>query len=241
MVGQPEESEDESDWDQDDASDDLLHDGIDEIVGRFEDSLEGQDVFRRLGYGGSRWVGLMLDYAASHHGVGVDMSGYDFSDVLFRTIPRKVSCEPREAPEIVDELRAFWQFRRREFGSTRAGECLSVLDSKAAKRLEMELSDTSNFGMAKSFFMLGSKMGYDMTTQEGLDAWTLAYNQDPSRFERQVPDLFSLLGFGRRPPALPTRFTAQTTSSAKSGKDRAVEKARKKKRKLQRQLEKKRR
>ncbi|MBI4818829.1 MAG: hypothetical protein HY791_21340 [Deltaproteobacteria bacterium] len=116
-----------------------------------------------------------------------------------------------------------------------------MLDSNAAKRLEKELSDTSNFGMAKSFFMLGSKMGYDMSTQEGLDAWVTARNQDPSRFGRPVPDPFFLPALGSGRIASATHSTTQSTSGAKSAKDKAVAKARKKKRKLQRKLEKKRR
>jgi uncharacterized protein YecA (UPF0149 family) len=39
------------------------------------------------------------------------------------------------------------------------------------------MSDSSNFGMAKSFVMMGKEAGYDMTTQEGLNAFMTIYNQ----------------------------------------------------------------
>lgn len=42
--------------------------------------------------------------------------------------------------------------------------------------MERELSNPANFGMAKSFFTMGTQAGFDMTTQEGLDAFMLAYN-----------------------------------------------------------------
>ncbi len=38
------------------------------------------------------------------------------------------------------------------------------------------MNDPSNFGMAKSFFTMGRAAGYDMTTQEGMNAFMLAYN-----------------------------------------------------------------
>ncbi len=42
--------------------------------------------------------------------------------------------------------------------------------------MEAELSDSSNFGMAKSFVMMGQEQGFDMTTQEGMNKFMLAYN-----------------------------------------------------------------
>jgi hypothetical protein len=38
------------------------------------------------------------------------------------------------------------------------------------------MGDPSNFGLAKSFVMLGQAFGFDMTTEEGIGEWTDAYN-----------------------------------------------------------------
>ena len=44
-------------------------------------------------------------------------------------------------------------------------------------RLETELSDTSNYGMAKSMIMSGHKAGYDMSSEAGLAEFMMAYNR----------------------------------------------------------------
>lgn len=46
----------------------------------------------------------------------------------------------------------------------------------AEQRLAGELADSSNYGIAKSFFMAGERAGFDMTTEQGLQAWTASYN-----------------------------------------------------------------
>jgi hypothetical protein len=40
------------------------------------------------------------------------------------------------------------------------------------------MSNPANFGMAKSFFMMGKARGFDMYTQEGLDEWMMTYNTE---------------------------------------------------------------
>ncbi len=104
------------------------------------------------------------------------MGKRDLSCVLLEVFPRKVSCEPSSAPEIVEELRAFWSFVRREFGLPNADECLAILDEEMSRILERELANPRNFGMAKSFVMSGMAAGFDMTTEEGMGAFTRVYN-----------------------------------------------------------------
>lgn len=43
-------------------------------------------------------------------------------------------------------------------------------------RLQAGLADPQNFGMAKGFFMQGQQLGFDMSTQQGIDEWTSAHN-----------------------------------------------------------------
>jgi hypothetical protein len=87
-----------------------------------------------------------------------------------------VSTEPESAPEIIDELRSFWQFLQRQYQLPAAAGILPLLDHRAEQRLRDELANPANYGMAKSFFMQGMQAGFDMTTKEGTEAFMLAYN-----------------------------------------------------------------
>ncbi|HEY4389405.1 MAG TPA: hypothetical protein VGN34_33605 [Ktedonobacteraceae bacterium] len=47
---------------------------------------------------------------------------------------------------------------------------------QAARRLEQALQEPANFGMAKSFVLMGQEAGFDMESPEGMRAWVEAYN-----------------------------------------------------------------
>lgn len=147
---------------------------------------------------GVGWVWNMMDYAINHLGVtAATMSLADFNEILFDLFPRKMSTEAKNAPAIVEELRAFWQFVHREYGIPTAARIAASLDAAAADRLEKKLADPSSWGMAKSMFMMGQQAGFDMTTQEGLDQFMLVYNaqqllkNDLPLPQRHIVDLHS--------------------------------------------------
>ncbi|WP_437588996.1 hypothetical protein [Sorangium sp. So ce1000] len=146
-----------------------------ELMQRFADSPEATPILERTGDLG--WAGSVLEYGRIYEGVTVTTMGKrELSRVLLDVFPRKVSCEPSSAPEIVEELRSFWSFVRREFGLLNADECLAILDEEMSRTMERELADPRNFGMAKSFMMGGMAAGFDMTTEEGMGAFMRAYN-----------------------------------------------------------------
>jgi hypothetical protein len=154
--------EGETDWDR-----------VEELVDLFFESPESEQVAETRG----NWVPMMFEYSLGHIGVELpDMKRRDMEEVLFDLFPRKVSTEPESARDIVAQLRAFWQFLQRQFELKNAAEILGVLDGRAEVRLRNELADPSNFGMAKSFVMMGQQAGFDMTTQEGVAAFMEAYN-----------------------------------------------------------------
>lgn len=165
---------------------------IDGLMKQFADSPEAEPIFKagqRLG-----WAATMMDYAFGHLGVAPpNMTLADFREVVYQIIPRKVSVEADRAEEIVTELRAFWNLLQRCYGLKNAAEILRDLDANAVERLHDGLDNPANFGMAKSIFSQGRQAGFDMTTQEGLTKFMLAYNS-------------GLLG-GRRPnpPPAPRR------------------------------------
>jgi hypothetical protein len=106
------------------------------------------------------------------------MSSGNLSEILFDLFPSKVSADAAKAPEIIRELQAFWKFLQREFHLENAAGCLKMLDDKAARRLEKEMSNPANFGMAKSFVMMGKARGFDMATEEGMNKWMVTYNAE---------------------------------------------------------------
>jgi hypothetical protein len=151
---------------------------IDGLCEAFAASPEGQPICQA---GGGGWAAMMMEYAINYPGTTpAQMSPGDFNEVVFQLFPRKVSTEPESAPEIIAELKAFWTFLDRQYGLGNARQILATLDDKAVHRLRKELADPSNYGMAKSFFMLGSRAGFDMTTQEGLNQFQQVYNSGPA-------------------------------------------------------------
>lgn len=145
---------------------------INRLMDVFYESAEAQSLRDR-----QSWVQTMLEYGFNYVGVSpANMTRRDFEEVLFKLFPRKVSVEADQAEIIIVGLRAFWAFAARQYAAANAPTMLAVLDHNAVNRLRSELSNPANFGMAKTFFMEGSQQGFDMTTAEGLEAFTTAYN-----------------------------------------------------------------
>lgn len=107
------------------------------------------------------WIGLALEYAAEYLDTPVaDLDADALDEIVFEILPRKVSCAPDAAPEVICSLRAFWSFARDVLDHPHAEECLEVLGADAVRRLERELADPSNFGLAKSLVMAGGVPDY---------------------------------------------------------------------------------
>jgi hypothetical protein len=145
------------------------------LMEQFAASSEGQEYLAQTGDIG--WADMFMDYAMRYLGVTPpDMTPAAVDEVLFDIFPRKVSAEPGSGEPIISELCAFWTFLQREYHLSNASSILKMLEAGLGSRLEEELQDPANFDMAKSFFMLGKSSGFDMTTQEGLNAFAQVYN-----------------------------------------------------------------
>lgn len=145
------------------------------LVEAFAESPEGRACRER--YHGLGWTHAFLDLALGYLGTTPpEMSKQDVNEVLFELFPCDVCAEAEDAGQIVGELRAFWEYLGREYRLPQAAGIAAKLDQDAERRLERELSDPFNFGVAKSFFMLGTNMGFDMTTEEGSRQFTDAYS-----------------------------------------------------------------
>lgn len=153
--------------------------------GDLDGESEREDVIRRFsesdhaGASDLGWVELSLRYGAEYE--GVSFSAFDarvLREVVFELFPRKVSCEPSAAPEIIRSLRAFWTFARDVLGHAHAGACLEELGDEAIPRLARRLDDPSSFGLAKSFVMMGRSRGFRVDSEEGLREWSEAYHAE---------------------------------------------------------------
>ena len=149
----------------------------DQLVQLFEQSPEGQALWNEGLEPG--WASMMLEFGMHYLSVTPpQMSPDDLRAILFDLFPRKVSASADEAPDIIRELQAFWQFLQREFHLENAAACLAVLDEKTARKLKKEMSDPANFGIAKSFVTMGVHRGFDMSSEEGINAWMATYNAE---------------------------------------------------------------
>ena len=146
-----------------------------DLMEQFATSPEGQAITERgteLG-----WAGAMIHYAISYFGVTPPvMTPGDLEAVVFDLFPRKVITERGDGAEIIQELQAFWHFLERAYQLPQASQMLARLRPQAARRLERELQEPANFGMAKSFVLMGQEAGFDMESPEGMRAWVEAYN-----------------------------------------------------------------
>ncbi len=114
----------------------------------------------------------VMDLAADYFDQTIATLGpSDLDELLFHLIPRKVSIDASAAGSVIDALRSFYAFLKRELQLEQADACLRVLGGDAAARFEAAMADSENFGMAKSLVMAGREAGYDIDSKEGLEAW----------------------------------------------------------------------
>jgi len=150
-----------------------------------DDAAEREDAIRRFAESSHargvepRWAEMALEYGARYEGVPFSTFDADtLGEVVFDLFPRKVSCEPSAAREIVRSLRAFWTFARDVLGHPNAEECLEGLDEGDIPVLRDLLDDSSNFDMAKAFVMSGRRRGFRVETEEGMRRWTAVFNAE---------------------------------------------------------------
>src|SRR5574341_1108033 len=157
-------------------------------AGRYQDELlevfEASPEFQALVDAESNvgWLPLMLEYGFGYIGkTPAEYDAYDLQEIVFELFPQKVSTPAESGPAIVRELHAFWQFVKREYGLKNADKCLRVLGPDVEARLTRKLADPRNYGMAKSMVMQGYERGFDMSTQEGFEAWMLTHQKETLR------------------------------------------------------------
>jgi hypothetical protein len=186
------------------------------LLNAFANSAEG----RNCTLGGH--TGLVMDLAANYLGVTIaSMDGEDLREVLFEVLPRKVSIDASAAPYIIEELRTFYQYLKSAHDFSEAEDCLRVLGRSATTKLAAALSDRSNFGMAKSLLMGAREAGFDMTSQEGMEAFMRSVQGKPLPRSIRMP--FD------PPSAAAPRNAGKTKTKAKNKEKRKAAQASKRK------------
>ncbi len=168
------------------------------LLERFTQSPEGQERIKAdpdMGF----WAAQLIYYGYQYEGKAVPrMTVGDVQTVVTELFPRKISLHsPEQADDAIPELMAFWMYLKREFHLPQTDAVLEFLREVEPDFPGM-MNDPSNFGMAKSFFSMGHAAGFDMTTQEGLDAFMLAFNT--RQLGRQLPLRPSLPAFSFSAP-----------------------------------------
>lgn len=161
---------DEVDYDAEQA----YYERVDEAFSR---SSEARQVIER--HGALHWHQGLLEFGVNYLGETVEqMTRGSVEEYVLKHVPRKVSVEASAAAEIISELALFWQFLDRVYKLPAAKEVAQWLTTDGlVARLETALSDSLNFGMAKSIVMQGHEAGYDMTSEAGIASFMTVFNE----------------------------------------------------------------
>ena len=147
----------------------------DTLVKRFANSEEGRAFLKGQEVD---WADLFLDVVIRRLGM---MLQYVYTDVMreifYDVIPATVVVDPKEASTVIEELKAFFQFLKREFSLPNADACLKVLNQKnLLKRFTDALNDPSNYSPTKIILMQMVDEGVDITDQGQVATFIEGYN-----------------------------------------------------------------
>jgi len=149
------------------------------LLNLFEESPEGLALPEHAGSSKTFWAGSVVEYGVRYLGLTPpQMTPDDMEELLFDVFPATITLLENESAAAFPELRAFWQFLKREFALDNADAILDLLDAKADARFQREMNNPANFGPSKSMMMLGLERGFDISTEQGVNAWMAAYQQE---------------------------------------------------------------
>ena len=175
---------------------------MDALEERFLTSPEGQALVEQ-GADPGFWAHVFVEYGLSYlSATPPEMKPHHVNELLTSILPRKVSTD--EPEHAIPELLAFWRFLKREYQLPNADACLEAL-AELGDEFIAAMADPSNWGMAKSFFMMGQARGFDMHTEEGLNDWMAAYNAERLSGRGQPLPLPGMGGPSFPSPGAPSR------------------------------------
>jgi hypothetical protein len=170
--------------------------------------------------GGARSCQLAMDLAMEGFGVSLaTLSAPQLHELVFDFLPRTLSIDASDAGNIIEDLRAFARFMKREYGLDRASAWLDVLDDESSARLEAALSNADSFGPAKALVMAGRAAGFSMDSVEDIEA-----------FMRTGPEL-PMAGVPQLSFPAPTAEREATPATSRKPRKKTSKKKKKSKRK----------
>lgn len=192
----------------------------------FAKSPEGE-AHRQLDPEMGFWADQLMYYGYSYIGVTLPkMKAPDVEEIVTELFPRKISLSsPDDADEAIPELIAFWEYLQREYQLSQAKSILKYLRTITTNDFKAMMMDSSKFGMAKSFFMMGQSAGFDMTDENDTQEFIARYNAGIMAQEQQKPSLLS---------GLSNLLGGREASAAKKKRRKMAESSRRKNRKKRR-------
>lgn len=149
----------------------LLDDYIKGALESFAKSRAGKAHIRLYPEGGD-WIETFIAFALRYGGYTLPkMTKGEAQMVMEDFLPRRlVLADPSETDDAIPELVAFWTYLHEVYRFRSAKAIANYLESIADQFPEW-MFDPSRGGMAKQLMMEGMAKGFDMTTQEGIQAF----------------------------------------------------------------------
>lgn len=156
----------------------LLEAYIHSAIQQFVNSDIGQEYVNTHPDGGF-WIGTFIEFAYLYGEYTLSkLTKSAVQEVMEYTLPRKLTLlDPSDTDDAIDELIAFWKFLKQDYRLRSAGAIAKYLLS-IKDRFPTWMFDPARSGISKNFMMQGMAAGYDMTTQEGAEAFQSEYNQN---------------------------------------------------------------
>ena len=174
---------------------------------------------------------MLAQFAALHASVTLaTISSRDLEETLFDVIPAKVSAGSDIAKNIVDTIRAFYIWLKREYALDQADDIIELLNDDATRELEQQMEDPSNYSPAKAMMMQAMAQGIDLSSKEAINAFMLSQMQSGATpgSGTMYDDPFAGYGEPAPPPLTPEQQRASQKKRKKNRK--ASRNARKKNR-----------
>lgn len=154
-----------------DQAEPLMDDYIQGALESFAKSKAGKAHIRLYPEGGA-WIEMFIEMAFRYGGYTLPkMTKGEAQSVMEDILPRKlVLADPSDTDDAIPELVAFWTYLHEVYRFRSAKAIAKYLES-IADQFPKWMFDPARGGMAKQLILEGMAKGFDMTTQEGIQAF----------------------------------------------------------------------
>ncbi|CCQ55673.1 DUF6398 domain-containing protein [Crocosphaera watsonii] len=172
-----------------DEAEPLLESYIEGAIETFAHSPEGQAYLETHETLGS-WIGSFLELAYLYEEYTLSMMAFTHvQEIMEGLLPRKITLlNPSEADDAIAELLCFWQFLKRQYKLKKADSIIQYL-SDIESTFPSLMNDPHSGGFLKNLLLQGHELGFDMTSQKGLEAFQEHFNaqQQSSENDSEIP------------------------------------------------------